>query len=114
MTVASSGGGGSQLHTTTTKSYNTETLQCLVCTGPSEGHYILDNFENNGITIMLGDQHMPALITMESTSCVISMRYSNTTLIDQYEYLMLPSLKSLAEFNSKERNGFTDVLQLAD
>jgi hypothetical protein len=62
---------------------------------------------------MLGDQHMPALITMESTSCVISMRYSNTTLTDQYKYLMLPSLKSLAEFNSKERNGFTDVLQLA-
>jgi hypothetical protein len=41
------------------------------------------------------------------------MSYSNTTLTELYEYFMLPALKSLAEFHSKERNGFTDVLQLA-
>jgi hypothetical protein len=63
-TVASSGGGGAQLHTTTTKSYNTETLECLVCTGSREKHYILENFETNKISILLGDQHLPALITM--------------------------------------------------
>ena len=45
VTVDSSGGGGAQLHTTTTKTYNTETLECLICTGPRENHYILDNFE---------------------------------------------------------------------
>ena len=55
VTVASSGGGGTQLHTTTTKSYHQDTLQCLVCKGEREGHYILDNHEGRGITIMLGD-----------------------------------------------------------
>ena len=82
------------MHTTTTKSYNPDTLLCLVCTGAREGHHILDNFEDQGITILLGDQHMPALITIESTSCVITMRYSNATMTDLYEYLMLPSLRS--------------------
>jgi ribosomal protein L7Ae-like RNA K-turn-binding protein len=86
VTVASSGGGGSQLHTTTTKSYNPDTLLCLVCTGAREGHHILGNFEGNGITIMLGDQQMPAMISIESSSCVIAM---------------LPALKSFAQFNSK-------------
>ena len=107
MTVASSGGGGTQLHTTTTKSYNPDTLQCLVCQGEREGHSIMDNHEGRGITIMLGDQHMPAIVTNESQTCVVSMRYSNTTLTDLYEYLGLPALKSFARFNSKERNGFT-------
>ena len=78
-----------------------------------EGNHILDNFEDRGITIMLGDQHLPALITIESTSCVITMRYSNATMTDLYEYLMLPSLRSSGEFHSKERNGFTDILQAA-
>jgi hypothetical protein len=45
VTVASGGGGGAQLHTTTTKSYNTETLECLLCTGSRENHYILDNLK---------------------------------------------------------------------
>ena len=113
VTVASSGGGGAQLHTTTTKTYNTETLECLICTAPRENHYNSDNFENNGSTILLGNQHCPALITMESSSCVLAMRYSNTTLTELYEYFMLPALKNSAKFHSKERNGLTDVLQLA-
>ena len=56
---------------------------------------------------------MPAIVTIESQTCVVSMRNSNTTLTDLYEYLSLPALKSFARFNSKERNGFTDVLQIA-
>ena len=70
VTAASSGGGGSQMHTTTTKSYDPLTLCCLVCTGDREGHHILDNFENQGITILIGDQHLPSLITIETSSCV--------------------------------------------
>jgi hypothetical protein len=113
VTVASSGGCGAQLHTSTTKTYNTETLECLVCTGAREHHNILDNFEGKGITIMLGDQHCPAIITIESSSCVISMRYSNTTLTEQHKCVMLPALKNSADFHSKDRNGFTDILQHA-
>ena len=113
VTVASSGGGGTQLHTTTTKSYNPETLQCLVCVGEREGHNILDNHEGRGITIMLGDQHFPAVVTSESPTCFVSMRYSNSTMTDLYEYLGLPALKSFARFDSKERAGFTDVFQMA-
>jgi hypothetical protein len=41
------------------------------------------------------------------------MRYSNTILTELYEYFLLPALKNSDEFHSKERNGFTDVLQLA-
>ena len=113
VTAASSGGGGSQMHTTTTKSYDPLTLCCLVCTGDREGHHILDNFENQGITILIGDQHLPSLITIETSSCVVVMRYSNATLTDLYEYLMLPSLRSFGEFTSKERGGFTDIIQAA-
>jgi hypothetical protein len=113
VTVASSGGGGTQLHTTTTKSYNPETLQCLVCVGSREGHHILDNHDGRGITIMLGDQHLPSVVATESPNCVVSMRYSNCTMTDLYEYLALPALKSFAKFDSKERAGFTDVFQTA-
>ena len=63
ITIASSGGGGTQLHTTTTKSYDPDELKCRVCIGPREGHDILDNHQGKGITILLGDQHCPALVT---------------------------------------------------
>ena len=53
VTDASSGGGGSQLHTTTIKSYDPLTLCCLLCTGDREGHHILDNFDNQGINILV-------------------------------------------------------------
>jgi hypothetical protein len=68
VTMASSGGGGAKpkLHTTTTKSYNTESLECNMCIGTREHHSILD-IENKGITILLGDQHSPAIVTMESS-----------------------------------------------
>merc|ERR1712074_229713 len=56
ITMASSGGGGAQLHTTTTKTYDTNDLKCKVCIGPREGHHILDNCEGKGITILLSDQ----------------------------------------------------------
>jgi hypothetical protein len=65
------------------------------------------------ITILLGDQHSPAIVTMESSSCVVVMRYSNTTLSEQHEYFMLPALKKNTDFHSKDRNGFTEVLQHA-
>ena len=65
VTMASSGGGGAKLHTTTTKSYNTDSLECNVCVGARERHSILDNHENKGITILLADQHSPAIVTME-------------------------------------------------
>ena len=113
VTAASSGGGESELHTTTTKSYDPLKLTCLVCTGEREGHHILDNYDGQGITIMIGDQHSPSVITIATTSCVVVMRYSNTTLTDLYEYLMLPNLRSFGEFHSKERGGFTDILQAA-
>ena len=51
VTAAFSGGGGTQLHTTTIKSYDPITLTCLVCTGDREGHHILDNYDGQGITI---------------------------------------------------------------
>ena len=41
------------------------------------------------------------------------MRYSNTTLSEQHEYMMLPALKHNTEFHSKDRNVFTEVLQQA-
>ena len=113
VTMASSGGGGAKLHTTTTKSYNTESLECNVCIGTKEHHSILDNHENTGITILLGDQHSPAILTIESSSCVVVMRYSNTTLSEQHEYFMLPALKNNTDFHSKDCNGFTEVLQHA-
>ena len=62
---------------------------------------------------MLGDQHLPAVVTTESPTCVVSMRYSNCTMTDLYEYLGLPALKSFVKFDSKERAGFTDVFQMA-
>jgi hypothetical protein len=62
---------------------------------------------------MLGDQHCPALITMESSSCVLALRYSKTTLTELYKYFILPALKNSAEFHSKDRNGFKDILQHA-
>jgi hypothetical protein len=111
--MASSGGGGAKLHTTTTKSYDTVSLECNVCVGARERHSILDNHDNKGITILLFDQHSPAIVTMESSSCVVVMRYSNTTLAEQHEYMMLPALKHNTEFQSKDRNGFTEVLQHA-
>ena len=113
VTVASSGVGGAQLHTTTTKSYNIESLECLVCIGTREHHSILDNHDNMGITIFLGDQHNPAIVTMESSSYVVVMRNSNTTLSEQHEYFMLPALKNNTDFHSKDRNGFTKLLQHA-
>jgi hypothetical protein len=41
------------------------------------------------------------------------MRYSNTTLGEQHKYMMLPILKHHVEFQSKDRNGFTEVMQHA-
>ena len=111
--MASSGGGGAQLHTTTTKTYDTITLKCNVCVGAREGHHILDNFEGKGITILLGDQHFPAVVTSDSSSCVVTMRYSNTTLSEQHEYMMLPVLKHQVGFQSKDRGGFSEVVQHA-
>ena len=113
ITMASSGGGGAQLHTTTTRTYDTMTLKCHVCVGAREGHSILDNFEGKGITILLSDQHCPALVTRDSTSCVVTMRYSNTTLSEQHEFMMLPILKHQVDFQSKDRGGFSEVMQHA-
>ena len=84
------------------KIYEPTTLTCLVCTGDSEGHYILDSYDGQGITILIGDQHLPSVVTFATTSCVVVIRYSNTTLTDLYEYLMLPSLRNFGEFQSKE------------
>ena len=113
VTMASSGGGGAKLHTTTTKTYDYLTLRCNVCVGDRAGHHILDNFEQRGITILLSDQHSPALVNMGTGSCVVVMRYSNTTLSEHHEYMMLPMLKHHVEFQSKDRNGFTEVMQMA-
>ena len=85
ITMASSGGGGAQLLTTTTKTYDTMDLKCKVCVGAREGHHTLDNYEGKGITILLGDQHCPALVTSDSSTCVVTMRYSNTTLSEQHD-----------------------------
>ena len=113
ITMESSGGGGAQLHTTTTKTYDPITMKCLVCVGAREGHHILDNFGGKGITILLGDQHCPAVVTSDSTSCVVVMRYSNTTRGEQHEYMMLPVLKHQVNFQSKDRGGFSEVVQHA-
>ena len=50
---------------------------------------------------------------MDSSSCVVTMRYSNTTLSEHHEYMMLPILKHLMEFQSKDRGGFIEVMQHA-
>ena len=113
VTVASSGGGGTQLHTTTSKSYDPTT--CLVCTGDRENHYILDNYEGEGITILIGDHHIPSVVTVTTISCVVVIRYSNTTLTDLYEYhdIICCHFSDSGEFQSKERRGFSDILQAA-
>ena len=74
--AASSGWGGTQLHTTTTRTYDPTTLTCLVCTG---------KFEGNGITILIGDQNLPAVVTVTTDNCVVVIRYSNTNLTELYE-----------------------------
>ena len=103
ITIASSGGGGTQLHTTTTKTYEPDEQKCKVCIGTREGHYILDNHQGKGITILLGDQHCPALVTCDSSTCVVTMRYSNTTLGEQHEYMMMPVLKHEANFKPEHK-----------
>ena len=101
------------MHTTTTKSYDPITLCCLVCTGERENHHILDNYDGHGITILIGVQRIPSVVTFATTSSDVVIRYSNTTMTDLYEYLMLPSLRNVGEFQSKERGGLTDILQAA-
>ena len=83
-----------QLHTTTTRTYDPTTLTCLVCTGERYGYDILDNFEGRGITILIGDQHLPAVVTITTDNCLVVIRYSNTNLTELNEYHMLPCLSS--------------------
>ena len=112
VTAASSGGGGTQLHTTTTKSYDPTSLRWLVCTVDNYGHEKLDNPGSKGITILVGDQHLQAVFTTTGNSVAVMM-YSNVNLTEIYEYHMLPCLRQLGEFNSNERGGFSDVFQAA-
>ena len=59
---------------------------------------ILDNFEGKGITILIGDQHLPAVVTVTTDNCVVVIRYSNTNLTELYEYHMPPCLRQFGEF----------------
>ena len=81
---------------------NTESLKCLVCTGDRVGHNILDNNDGKGITILIGDQHAPAILTNCSDTCVVVVSYSNTTLTEFHDFFMLPVVKEQGRHNSKE------------
>ena len=81
--------------------------------GSRKGHDILDNHQGKGLTILLGDQHLPALVTCESGLCIVTMRYSNTTLSELHKFMMMPLVKNPGTFKSKDRGGFSEVVQQA-
>ena len=113
VSITSSGGGGTHLHTTKSVTYDPEDLSCRVCEGARKGHSILDNNLGKGLTIILGDQHLPALITTESEQCTVVCRYSNTTLGELHEFFMMPLIKSPNNIQSKDKGGFTVVIKKA-
>ena len=104
---------GTQLHTTKSVTYDPEDLSCRVCVGSRKGHHILDNNLVKGLTIILGDQHLPAMITSESEQCTVVCRYSNTTLADLHEFMMMPLIKNPAILQSKDKGGFSEIVKQA-
>ena len=81
--------------------------------GTRKGHHILDNHLEKGLTIILGDQHLPAMVTCESEQCTVVCRYSNTTLADLHEFMMMPLIKNPAILQSKDKGGFSEVVKQA-
>ena len=113
VSIVSSGGGGTHLHTTKSVTYDPEDLSCRVCLGTRKGHHILDNHLGKGLTIIIGDQHLPAMITSESEQCTVVCRYSNTTMADLHEFMMMPLIKNPAILQSKDKGGFSEVVKQA-
>ena len=101
------------MHTTKSLTYDPEDLKCRVCLGSRCGHDILDNHQGKGLTILLGDQHLPAMVTCESEQCIVTCRYSNTTLSELHEFMMMPLVKNPGTFQSKDRGGFSYVVKQA-
>ena len=74
------------------RSYD-DTYLCKICVGPRANHHVLDNHSNQGVRIILADQHASPLITDSSEWCTVILRYSNMSFEDQIEYLWLPMIK---------------------
>ena len=78
--------------TTLTRTYNDKML-CKTCTGPRAGHHILDNHGGTGVRILLADQFAPSTLCDSGEMCTAVLRYSNFTLADIIEYMLLPLVK---------------------
>ena len=63
--------------------------------------------------ILLGDQHCPAVVSDSCNMCTIVVRYSNATLEDIIEYLLMPLVRDGLINIILDAKGFIDIVKIA-
>ena len=71
-------------------------------------HHVLD-----GLHVVLVDQHAPAVVTNAAGICVVVLRYTNSTLRDMIDNMIMPLVREGMEFESLDKGGITDLLKEA-
>ena len=115
MSISLGGGpdsAGRCYKTTVTKTY-TNKMICKTCTGQRAGQNVLDNYKGAGVRILLADQFAPSTLCDSGEMCTAVLRYSNSTLADFTEYMLLPMVKEGLNHTTGDANGFIELVSQA-
>ena len=73
----------------------------------------MDNYKSAGVRILLADQFAPSTLCDSGEMCTVVLRYSNSTLADFTEYMLLPMVREGLNHTTGDNKGFTELVSQA-